>query len=61
MPAISKAQQAAAGIALAAKRGKIPISKLRGAALGMYKSMSASKLEHFAETETKNLPKHSRK
>ena len=40
MPAKSKAQQKAAGAALAAKRGETPVSKLKGASKGMYQSMS---------------------
>lgn len=58
MPAKSKAQQQAAGAALAAKRGKIPVSELWGAALDMYKSMTAAELEEYAGTKTKSLPKH---
>ncbi len=40
MPARSKAQQEAAGIALAAKRGEIPVAKLKGASMSMYELMS---------------------
>jgi hypothetical protein len=58
MPATSKAQQAAAGIALAAKRGDIPKSKLRGASKAMSK-MSSSSLGHFAKTKASKLPAHS--
>jgi len=61
MPAKSENQQQAAGMALAAKRGEIPVSKLKGSALGMYKSMSAKKLKHYAETKTKNLPEKKKK
>jgi len=57
MPAVSKAQQQAAGAALAAKRGEIPVSKLQGAALSMYNSMTVSQLEEYAGTKTKGLPK----
>ncbi|MFA6551643.1 MAG: DUF3008 family protein [Patescibacteria group bacterium] len=56
MPSVSQAQQKAMAIALAAKRGKIPVSKLRGASLGMYKSMTAKQLQEFAKTKRKNLP-----
>ena len=56
MPAKSKAQQMAAGAALAAKRGEAKVSDLKGAAREMYDSMSESELEDFAETERKNLP-----
>jgi hypothetical protein len=49
MPATSKKQQQAAGIALAAKRGKIPPSKLKGAS----KSMSQMSEKQLAEFATK--------
>jgi hypothetical protein len=58
MPAKSKAQQKAAGAALAAKRGEIKKSKLKGASLQMYESMSEQQLEDLAETERKDLPEH---
>jgi len=57
MPAKSKVQQRAAGMALAAKRGKVPVSRLKGSALQMYKSMTAKQLEDFASTKRKGLPK----
>ena len=57
MPAKSKAQQMAAGAALAAKRGKKKVSELKGASKEMYESMSENKLEEFASTERKKLPK----
>jgi len=56
MPAKSKAQQQAAGIALAVKRGKLPASKLRGASKQMAK-MDTGDLEHFAKTKRKGLIK----
>jgi ABC-type uncharacterized transport system ATPase component len=56
MPATSKAQQRAAGAALAAKRGDQPKSKLRGASKQMEKSMSEKQLEEFAGTDRKGLP-----
>lgn len=56
MPAKSENQQQAAGIALAVKRGKLPISKLRGASKQMYYSMTAEELEHLAGTKTRKLP-----
>lgn len=56
MPATSKAQQQAAGAALAAKRGEIKKSELRGASKEMYESMSEKQLEEFAETKRKGLP-----
>ncbi len=58
MPAKSKAQQQAAGIALAAKRGDKDVDELKGAAKSMYESMSKKELKDFAETKTKNKPKH---
>lgn len=56
MPAVSKAQQKAAGAALSAKRGETKKSELKGASKEMYKSMSEKQLEEFAETEHKGLP-----
>jgi hypothetical protein len=54
--AVSKAQQQAAGIALAAKKsGKTPAGK--GASAEMSK-MSTKELEKFAGTKHKGLPKH---
>lgn len=58
MPAKSKAQQKAAGAALAAKRGETSKSKLKGASRGMEKSMSEDELEDLAATERKDLPEH---
>jgi len=55
MPSVSKFQQKAAGIALSAKRGKIPVSKLKGASKQMYK-MTIKQLEEFARTSRKHLP-----
>jgi hypothetical protein len=60
MPARSKAQQEAAGIALAAKRGEIAVAKLKGASLSMYESMSERELEEFAATARKGLPQKKR-
>lgn len=56
MPAKSKKQQQAAGVALSAKRGQTPVSKLRGAALSMYRSMTVKELKEFAGTPRKKLP-----
>jgi hypothetical protein len=47
MPAKSKAQQMAAGIALAVKKGEKPEAELKGAAKSMYESMSNEQLEEF--------------
>jgi hypothetical protein len=56
MPAKSKAQQKAAGAALAAKRGEQKTSDLQGASRQMADSMSEKQLEELAETKRKNLP-----
>lgn len=56
MPATSKAQQKAAGAALAAKRGEEPKSELKGASKQTEKSMSEDQLEEFASTKRKGLP-----
>lgn len=55
-PATSKAQQQAAGAALAAKRGDVDPSSLKGASKQMYDSMSKKELEDFASTKHKGLP-----
>ena len=55
--AMSKAQQQAAGAALAAKRGDAPKSGLKGASKGMM-DMSTKELEKIAGTKHKGLPKH---
>ena len=56
MPAVSKAQQKAAGAALAAKRGDAKPSELKGASRQMYKSMSEKQLDDFASTKRKGKP-----
>lgn len=56
MPAKSEAQQQAAGIAYAVKKGKLPVSKLKGASKQMVK-MSEEDLKHFAKTKRKGLVK----
>lgn len=53
--AVSQAQQQAAGVALAVKRGDKPKSALVGASKDMYK-MSEKDLEDFAKTKHKGLP-----
>lgn len=57
MPAKSKAQQQAAGAALAAKRGERKKSSLKGASKQMYESMSEKQLEEFASSKSGSLPK----
>lgn len=56
MPAKSKAQQKAAGAALAAKRGEAKKSKLRGASREMVESMSETELRKMARTKRKDKP-----
>ena len=56
MPARSKAQQKAAGAALAAIRGKAPQSKLQGASGEMYESMSEKELDEMASVKRSQLP-----
>lgn len=46
----------AAGAALAAKRGKLKKTKLKGASRSMEKSMSQKELEEIASTKRKSLP-----
>ena len=58
MPAKSKAQQKAAGAALAAKRGEIKKSELKGASKSMEKSMSEKELDRMASTKRKGKPEH---
>ena len=57
MPAKSKAQQKAAGAAVAAKRGDEPKSSLKGASKSMM-SMSETELEKMASTPRKGKPEH---
>jgi Protein of unknwon function (DUF3008) len=61
MPAKSKAQQKAAGAALAAKRGETPKSELKGASRSMVESMTEKQLEEFAHTKRKSLPERKSK
>ena len=56
MPAKSKAQQKAAGAALAAKRGDQSKSNLKGATKSMEESMSEKELEELPATKRKRLP-----
>jgi len=48
MPAESEEQRRAAGMALAAKKGEVPVEQLQGAALEMYNSMSVDQLTDYA-------------
>lgn len=52
----SEIQQQAAGAALAAKRGEIPVSELQGASLRMYQDMTEDELEDFAGTKHDKIP-----
>ncbi|MDG5746721.1 DUF3008 family protein [Qipengyuania sp. XHP0207] len=52
----SKAQQQAAGAALAAKRGEAKVSDLQGASKEMYDSMTEQELEEMASTDRSDLP-----
>ncbi|HML11230.1 MAG TPA: DUF3008 family protein [Stellaceae bacterium] len=56
MPAKSKAQQMPAGAALAAKRGEIKPSELKGASREMHESMSEHQLEDFAAAKPRANP-----
>lgn len=58
MPAKSKAQQKAAGAALAAKRGDIEKSELKGASKEMETSMTERELKEMASTKRKGKPEH---
>lgn len=58
MPATSKAQQNAAGAALAAKRGEQKVSSIKGASKSMYDSMSEKELEEMASTPRRGKPQH---
>ena len=60
MPAKSKAQQKAAGAALAAKRGDTAKKDLKGASRDMADSMSEKELEDLASTRRKGLPEKKR-
>ncbi|WP_210526950.1 DUF3008 family protein [Rubellimicrobium arenae] len=56
MPAHSKAQQRAAGAALAAKRGEIKPEDLQGASREMFDDMTEDQLEELASTRHEGLP-----
>ena len=58
MKAVSKAQQKAAGAALAAKRGEVDVKSLQGASREMYDSMTEAELEEMASTKRKGKPEH---
>jgi hypothetical protein len=58
MPAKSKAQQMAAGAALAAQRGEAKKSQLKGASKSMVESMTERELQDLASTKRKGKPDH---
>lgn len=58
MPAKSKAQQKAAGAALAAKRGDTNVSDLKGSSKSMFDSMSEEELDEMASTKRKGKPEY---
>ncbi len=58
MPAVSKAQQKAAGAALSAKRGDTKKKDLKGASKSMEKSMTEKELKDLASTKHKGKPEH---
>ena len=60
MLAKSKAQQKAAGAALAAKRGDQKVGDLKGASKSMHKSMTEEQLDELASTKRKGKPEHVR-
>ena len=53
MPAESEDQRVAACVALSAKMGKTSPSKLKGASMSMYKSMSLKDLSEFCRSKVK--------
>jgi len=61
MPAKSRAQQKAAGVALAAKRGEIAGSELKGASKSMARSMTERTLHELTATKQKGKPDHVRR
>ena len=58
MPAKSKAQQKAAGAALAVKEHERPENSLKGASKSMFDSMSEKELKKMASTRRKGKPEH---
>lgn len=56
MPATSKAQEKAAGAALAAKRGERAKSSLKGPSKEMVDSMTEQELKDMASTPRKGKP-----
>jgi CRISPR/Cas system CSM-associated protein Csm3 (group 7 of RAMP superfamily) len=61
MPAKSQKQQKVAGAALAAKRGEVPQSSLKGASRSMADSMTEKELHEMASSDRKTLPERDSK
>ena len=61
MPSKSKAQQSAAGIALAVKEGRMPKSELFGSSADMARTMTRKQLRDFARTDRAGLPNRVKK
>ena len=59
LPAKSKAQQKAAGAALAVKRGEASKSSLQGASKEMFESMTEDELVDFASTTARSTTRES--
>jgi len=57
MPALSQQQEKLMGLALAVKRGQIPLSKASKSIQKLAKSMTEKDIEKFAATKHKGLPK----
>lgn len=56
-PIISDVERGAMGVAYAAKKGEIPVSKLRGPSKEMFKNMPKEELKrHLKESKGKDLP-----
>jgi len=61
MPAKSQAQQKAAGVALAAKRGSISKKDLKGPSKAMEESMNEEELRKMASTPRSGKPPYKTK
>ncbi|MBB3900388.1 DUF3008 family protein [Roseococcus suduntuyensis] len=61
MPAKSQQQQKAAGAALAARRGDMPKSRLKGASKSMAESMDEAELRKMAHARRSELPRRDHK
>ncbi len=61
LPAKSRQRQKAAGAALAAKRGDVPKSRLKGASKSMAEAMDVRGLRDMAEARRSELLRHDSK